>query len=375
MNEKLEEMNTLKNDQSQLVKPLVCVRSMTFNHAPYIADAMNGFCMQKTSFPFVCAVIDDCSTDGEQEVISNYLHEHFDLEDQSVARYEETDDYKSIYARHKENHNCFFVVLYLKYNHYSIGKGHLKNQYIKEWYDSAKYIALCEGDDYWIDPLKLQKQVDYMEVHPECSICFARVVMVHKDGRKTPWLMPSKGILEDGVCSLDDFTRLQFGKGFWVFHTSSFFYRQIIMMEYEQARKSVFRNFPYGDITIILYCLTKGKGYYIDRIVSCYRLLSGGYNSNRLNNPELDIKHGEMLIQALWDFNNYTGKKYEKYIKKAILRCQCGIDRVKHRLYYLNIKYLPLLSFKTLILLMTRPIKSFFPSLYSFLKRIYWKFN
>ena len=177
-------MNTLKNDQSQLVKPLVCVRSITFNHAPYIVDAMNGFCMQQTSFPFVCAVIDDCSTDGEQEVISNYLHEHFDLEDRSVVRNEETDDYKLIYARHKENHNCFFVVLYLKYNHYSIGKSHLKNQYIKEWYDSAKYIALCEGDDYWTNPLKLQKQVDYMEKHPECGLVWAKAKCYIQDKQK-----------------------------------------------------------------------------------------------------------------------------------------------------------------------------------------------
>lgn len=152
--------------------PLVAIRCMTFNHAPYILDAMNGFCMQKTSFPFVCAVIDDCSTDGEQEVISNYLHEHFDLEDQSVARYEETDDYKLIYARHKENHNCFFVVLYLKYNHYSIGKKLRKIIYIKEFEKNAKYIALCEGDDYWTDPLKLQKQVDYLENHPECGLIY-----------------------------------------------------------------------------------------------------------------------------------------------------------------------------------------------------------
>lgn len=187
-------MNTLKNDQSQLVKPLVCVRSITYNHAPYIADAMNGFCMQKTSFPFVCAVIDDCSTDGEQEVISNYLHEHFDLEDQSVVRNEETDDYKLIYARHKENHNCFFVVLYLKYNHYSIGKSHLKNQYIKEWYDSAKYIALCEGDDYWTDPFKLQKQVEVMELHTECTICYGKVTTIDKKGKPKNKVFPSRDI-------------------------------------------------------------------------------------------------------------------------------------------------------------------------------------
>ncbi|MBR4365861.1 MAG: glycosyltransferase family 2 protein, partial [Bacteroidaceae bacterium] len=80
---------------------IVRVSCMTFNHAPYIEDAMNGFTMQETTFPFVCTIIDDASTDGEQEVIKKYLQEHFDLEDSSVVRNEETDDYVLTFARHK----------------------------------------------------------------------------------------------------------------------------------------------------------------------------------------------------------------------------------------------------------------------------------
>ena len=71
---------------------------MTFNHAQYIEDALNGFTMQQTTFPYVCCIIDDASTDGEQEVIRNYLNEHFDLEDKMIARHEETDDYVLTFA-------------------------------------------------------------------------------------------------------------------------------------------------------------------------------------------------------------------------------------------------------------------------------------
>lgn len=74
-------------------KWMVCTRCVTFNQAPYIEDAMNGFTMQQTTFPFVCTIIDDASTDGEPQVIRQYLQEHFDLEDKSVVRNEETDDY------------------------------------------------------------------------------------------------------------------------------------------------------------------------------------------------------------------------------------------------------------------------------------------
>lgn len=156
-------------------KFLVCVRCFTFNHAPYIKDALDGFCMQETNFPFVCTIVDDASTDGEQEVIRNYLEEHFDMENNAIARKEETNDYFLAYARHKTNINCYFVVVYLKYNHN--GTSEMKNrkfQYISEWLHSVKYIALCEGDDYWINPHKLQIQIGYLENHEDCGMCYTR---------------------------------------------------------------------------------------------------------------------------------------------------------------------------------------------------------
>ena len=75
-------------------KYLVRVSCMTYNHAPYIVDAMNGFCMQETDFPFVCTIMDDASTDGEQEVIKKYLTDHFDLNDQTIVRNEAESEQK-----------------------------------------------------------------------------------------------------------------------------------------------------------------------------------------------------------------------------------------------------------------------------------------
>lgn len=148
---------------------LVCVRCFTFNHASYIEDAMNGFCMQKTNFPYVCVIVDDASTDGEHEVIMNYLQSHFDLDEKSKLRKDETDDYVMTFAQHKINSNCYFAIYLLKYNHYSINKS--KFPYIAEFRDNVKYNAFCEGDDYWINPQKLQKQVDYLESHLDYGMC------------------------------------------------------------------------------------------------------------------------------------------------------------------------------------------------------------
>lgn len=147
----------------------VCTFCITYNQSKYIQDAMNGFCIQKTTFPYVCCILDDASADGEPEVIRQYLKEHFDLEDKSVVRKEDTEDYVFTFAQHKTNRNCYFAVFLLKYNHHKIKS---KKQYISEWQSNAKYFAICEGDDYWIDSLKLQKQFDYMESHSRCSYLF-----------------------------------------------------------------------------------------------------------------------------------------------------------------------------------------------------------
>lgn len=159
----------------------VCVRCSTYNQSPYIKDALDGFCMQKTTFPFVCTIIDDASTDGEQEIIKKYLLEHFDLEDELIVRNEETDDYVLTFVRHKTNTNCFFAVLYLKYNHYSIKKKKL--HYISEWLDSVEYEAHCEGDDYWTDPHKLHRQVSFLEDNHDYVLCFHNVkVLKQQEG-------------------------------------------------------------------------------------------------------------------------------------------------------------------------------------------------
>ena len=147
----------------------VCIKCFTYNHASFIEDAMNGFTMQQTDFPFVCIVVDDASTDGQPEVIGKYLSTYFDLDDDAITRNEETDDYKLTYARHKTNRNCFFLILLLKYNHYSIKKS--KDPYFKEWSENVAYVALCEGDDYWIDKYKLSRQIALLEEHPEYSMC------------------------------------------------------------------------------------------------------------------------------------------------------------------------------------------------------------
>ncbi len=158
------------------------IRCYTYNQSQYITDALNGFTMQQTTFPYIAMVVDDASTDGEQEVIAAYIEEHFDTQNSDIAYKKETDYAHITYAQHKTNKNCYIVVLYLKENHYQKKP---KLPYLSQWRNNTKYEALCEGDDYWIDPLKLQKQVDFLENNPEYGMCYTNFNIYNQNTKHT----------------------------------------------------------------------------------------------------------------------------------------------------------------------------------------------
>lgn len=153
--------------------PLVAIQCMTYNHAPYIEDAMNGFCMQLTDFPFVAIIVDDASTDGEPDVIKRYLDQHFDIPN---ARQWETNEAHFIEAQHLENKSCWFAVILLKHNYYQQHKP--KMPLYSKWIEDVKYIAMCEGDDYWTDSTKLDRQVSFLEEN-HCYLAVAENSIIH----------------------------------------------------------------------------------------------------------------------------------------------------------------------------------------------------
>lgn len=240
----------------QEYKYMVCTRCYTFNQAPFIVDAMNGFTMQQTDFPFVCTIVDDASTDGEPEVIRHYLEEHFDLEDHAVVRNEETEDYVLCFAQHKTNKNCYFAVLWLKYNHHH-KKG--KYPYYAEWRNNAKYIALCEGDDYWIHPMKLQHQVDFMELHPDYSMCFTNALVSYDHLNKSARVFNQIGENQEiHISELIDK---------WICPTPSILYKASITPLYPLKKKGIIS----GDWRLTLHCAACGKVWGMKTVMACYR--------------------------------------------------------------------------------------------------------
>ena len=233
----------------------VFIKCTTFNHAPYIKDAMNGFCMQQTTFPYVAVIIDDASTDGEVEVIQHYLQEHFDLESPNALR-EETDDYRLTFARHKTNQKCFFAVYLLKYNFYSIKKS--KESMFGRWGSKAPYVSICEGDDYWTCSEKLQMQVDFLDSHPDYSMCFHDVDIKAEPGRE--WYDVFGKLEERDYTGLENMIT-------WSVPTCS------IVCQREVIKKRPTNNrFTMGDNVLILTCGKYGKIRCIPKKMGVYRL-------------------------------------------------------------------------------------------------------
>lgn len=224
--------------------------------------------MQKTSFPYVTMVVDDASTDGEQQVIKQFLEREFDLNDKQTA-YEKEEEYADIiFAQHSTNKNCFIVVLLLKYNHYQIKKNKLP--YLTEWSETSKYEALCEGDDYWIDPLKLQKQVDFLEANPDHA-------MVCTYAQK---YTQSKAKFGDviGDASNCDLAKILDSNPIC---TLTVMMRRDILNRYLDDVQPQTRGWRLGDSPMWLYFAAESKIGFIPDVTAVYRILAESASHSR----------------------------------------------------------------------------------------------
>ena len=158
----------------------VLVRCFTYNQREYIQDTLNGFVIQQTVFPFVCLVIDDASNDGEQEVLKSWMDRECDM---SKAEIIDIPTSQVIILPHKTNKFCAFAFYLLKQNLYD--NREKKMEHVHPWRMRCTYEAICEGDDYWIDPLKLQKQVDVLESDSAISMVYTAFSTVDQTGNTT----------------------------------------------------------------------------------------------------------------------------------------------------------------------------------------------
>ena len=273
------------------IKVSICC--LVFNHEKYLRKCLDVFLNQKTNFKFEILVHDDASTDKSPEIIKEYEEKYPDI-------------IKPIYQNE---------------NQYSKGeKISIQYQFPRA---KGKYIAFCEGDDYWTDNQKLQMQYDSMEKHIECSVCVHNVIKMNEDGtctnEKFPPLKYQEGIIENDV-----FIKNELVDTGWIFQTSSFFFRNTVIQQLCEEIPEFVMKSTVGDLPFMLFAITKGNIYYIDRDMSNYRMAST--SSVTKTNGVNSKKQGEYLngqIESLKAYDQYTEQKYHVYIEKYVMKFKC----------------------------------------------------
>lgn len=222
----------------------VSVFCITYEHVRYIAQAIESFLMQKTNFLFEIVIGEDCSKDGTREIVLEYAQKYPDL----------------IRVITSENN-----------------VGAIENEIRTFKACKGKYIAFCEGDDFWLDPDKLQKQVDFLESNKDYAICF-HPVFIYKEGQERKLSSLNQSTVEVSY-TIEDIVKKN------IIHTPSVVFRNVL----DGNLPGWFSDSPIGDYVLHVLHAIHGKIKYLPEPMAVYRLHAGGTFSN-LNQRDVLLK-------------------------------------------------------------------------------------
>lgn len=265
--------------------PLVSICCITYNHEKYIAEAIDGFLMQETTFPFEILIGEDCSTDGTMEIINIY---------------------KNLYP------NLIKVITG------DTNLGMQKNFTRIFEACGGRYIALCEGDDFWTSPHKLQRQIDFLENNSDYAICCHKSENYHQENNTVLNYFPAIEYEKD--LTIYDLFQAN------IANTCTFVYRnQNIKIPL------FFENFSLGDWPLHMLHAEYGKIKYLPQSMARYRVHSGGIWSGGLLFEKLE--HVNAMLKAM---DIHFNKKYHDYIYKTVGKnlfdqSLCLIDKNDHQ--------------------------------------------
>ena len=283
----------------------VSVYCLAYNHEKYIRNALDGFVNQKTNFKYEVFVHDDASTDDTAGIIREYAEKYPDI----------------------------IRPIYQTENQYSKGVKITPTYILPKM--RGRYVAVCEGDDFWTDENKLQIQLDALEAHPECGVCHAKVERTDVHGNIiSPPLPPVE--IKSGVIKSKDYLALVAYAGprqTLSFQLSGFMVRKDLYEEYLKNKPDYAKMFRVGDIPIFLYMGMKGDAYYINRSMSCYRTgNSESFVGQMGGHAEKKIKHCRAEIDAFRAFDEYSGYIVHDAIENGIKNRRFALLKATHNI-------------------------------------------
>ncbi len=257
---------------------LVSVICQTYNHENYIEDALKGFVSQKTDFKYEVLINDDASTDSTPNIIKHYEEKYPDI-------------IKPVYQKE----NCY-------------SKGIRITDDILFPLAKGKYIAYCEGDDWWCDENKLQKQVDFLENHSEYSACTHSSYIFNQLDKSKVVYHPEETDCDISVADIFEWGNKRF-------QTSSVLCRrELVLMPKEFIISKI------GDYPRAIYYAINGKVRYLHDVMSVYRVNTPGSWTSSFNNSGSEQRKqvNQGIIDMLKRIDLYTNNAYSKEIKTAI---------------------------------------------------------
>lgn len=278
-----EIMSSWKNTE-----PVVTIVCITFNQSSYIRDAMDGFLKQKTQYPFLIAVHDDCSTDGTLQILEEYEKR-----------------YPHIVVIYKESENQY-------------SKGRKVFCDIMLPLVKTPFVAVCEGDDYWIDPDKLESQIRYLKNHDSCAL------VVHGHNK----LLPNGNQI---LCTIEkerDITSEEIIENRISIATNTYVFRNGLV----NLTSNIFTSSPVGDIPLRIMLSLEGSVHYFIQPMSVYRV--NARNSWTERNKRDKNKAANILLRMVDLYNAIdmeTKGKYQVILKDKIDNCLLDSFVLSHR--------------------------------------------
>lgn len=268
---------------------------LCFNYEKYIAQCLDGMLNQITNFNYEILILDDASTDNSQTIIKQYQKKY-------------PDKIKTILHKKNEGKTAS-----------SLNPNELLPLI------RGKYIATCDGDDYWNNPNKLQKQFESLKNHKNCSICVHDVKILNYSQTMNNNELYTQYNSSQIIYGNELIESLILQKVF--FQTSSFFLTTKIVTEYIKDRK-IFNHWTMvEDRPLLLYICSKSNIYYINKPHSTYRYQTDNSWSYNYNNNDFSISFLKQSIKSYKAFNKYTHYKFNKPIKKYIYKSSKNIEQ------------------------------------------------